>query len=456
AGIPRVAAANVDGTVLFFTAVLAILTNVLFSLAPALRAVRVDLTGGLKDGSQAVSTDACRQRFRNALVVAELALAVVLLVGAGLMLRSLWALQRVQLGFDPTNVPTMRVALPQAGYATPEQVVAFYDRLLARVRELPDVRSAGAVRALPLGSTIGDWGLIVDGYVPPPGTNAKGDWQIVTDGYFEAMGERILRGRALNAGDTTDGMLVAVVNEELARRYFAGRDPIGGRLKIGGRERPWVTIVGVVADVRHNGITQVIKEKFYVPHAQWHRATGNTVRGMTLVVRSAADPQGLARAVREEIRTLDAALPVANVRTMTEVVGATLSAPRFAGILFAAFAALALLLSAIGIYGVLSYLVTRRMREIGIRLAIGARRTQVLGMVLRSALGLALVGIVVGLLAAAVTSQLMRGLLHDVAPGDPMTFATVGAALVVVAVLASLVPALRATRIDPAVALRTE
>jgi predicted permease len=324
------------------------------------------------------------------------------------------------------------------------------------VRALPGVRAAGAVRSLPLGSTIGDWGLVVDGHVPPPGTGAKGDWQIVTEGYFEAMGERIVRGRAITAADTANTMLVAVINEELARRYLAGRDPIGGRMKIGGIARPWVTIVGVTADVRHNGITEVIKEKFYVPHAQWHKSTGNPMRSMTLVVKSIGDPQSLAGAIRSEIRALDAALPVADVRTMAEVVGATLSAPRFAGMLLGAFALLALLLSAIGIYGVLSYLVSRRMREIGIRLAIGARRAQVLGMVLRSALGLALAGIVIGLVVAAWAARLMTGLLHDVRPGDPATFAAVGAALVIVALLASLVPALRAARIDPAIALRTE
>jgi putative ABC transport system permease protein len=456
ASIPRVAAVSVDGRVLLFTAAVALLTSVIFSLAPALRAVRLDLTDALKDGSQNASTGAGRQRFRNSLVIGEMALAVVLLVGAGLMLRSLAALQRVELGFDPSNVLTMRVALPQPGYPSPEHVVGFYQRLLERVRALPGVRAAGAVRSLPLGSTIGDWGLVVDGHVPPPGTGAKGDWQIVTEGYFEAMGERIVRGRAITAADTANTMLVAVINEELARRYLAGRDPIGGRMKIGGIARPWVTIVGVTADVRHNGITEVIKEKFYVPHAQWHKSTGNPMRSMTLVVKSIGDPQSLAGAIRSEIRALDAALPVADVRTMAEVVGATLSAPRFAGMLLGAFALLALLLSAIGIYGVLSYLVSRRMREIGIRLAIGARRAQVLGMVLRSALGLALAGIVIGLVVAAWAARLMTGLLHDVRPGDPATFAAVGAALVIVALLASLVPALRAARIDPAIALRTE
>ena len=352
----------------------------------------------------------------------------------------------------------MRIALPQTTHPTPEQVSAFYRRLLERVRQMPGVRSAGAVRALPLGSTIGDWGLLVEGYVPPPGTNAKGDWQIVTDGYFEAMGERIIRGRGITAADTADGMLVAVVNEELARRYFPGREAIGGRVKVGSNnpQRPWLTIVGIVGDVRHNGLTEVIKEKFYIPHAQWPKASGNTARGMTLVVKSTASPESLAGVIRAEIRSLDASLPVADVRTMAEVVGATLSAPRFAGILLASFAGLALLLSAIGIYGVLSYLVSRRVREIGIRLAIGAPRAQVMQMVLRDAFGLALAGIALGLAASAWTARLMAGLLHGVAPGDPATFIVVGVSLATVAILASLVPALRATRIDPLVALKSE
>ena len=202
ADIPRIASVGLDISVLVFTAVVALLTSVLFSLAPALRALRIDLTESLKDGGQSVSSGGARQRFRNALVVVQMALAVLLLVGAGLMLRSLWSLQAVPIGFDPTNVLTMRVALPQASYASPEQVVGFYERLVDRVRTLPGVRTAGAARLLPLGSTIGDFGLMVDGYVPPPGTNAKGDWQIVTDGYVEAMGERVVRGRTITAADT--------------------------------------------------------------------------------------------------------------------------------------------------------------------------------------------------------------------------------------------------------------
>jgi putative ABC transport system permease protein len=457
ANIPRVAGVTLDARVLLFTAVVAILTSVLFSLVPALRAMKTDLTDSLKDGGQSASTGGGRQRFRNALVVVEMALAVVLLVGAGLMLRSLWALQRVPLGFDPTSVLTMRIALPAASYESPEQVEVFFQQLSERVRQLPGVRAAGAARSLPLGSPIGDFGLMVEGYQPPPGTNAKGDWQIVTDGYLAAMGERVIRGRGIEPTDTGGSMLVALVNEEMARLYWNGRDPIGGRLKIGGDpKRPFVTVVGVVADVRHNGITDVVKEKFYVPHTQWNTAVGFPIRGMTLVIRAGGDPWALVGPTRQAVRSLDPSLPVANIRLMDDVVGAALSTPRFTGILLGSFAVLALLLSAIGIYGVLSYLVSRRTREIGIRVAIGAGRAEVLRLILRNGISLALAGVAIGIGFALWASRLMSGLLHDVRPGDPVTFTAVGLLLTGVALIASLVPAWRATRVDPVVALKTE
>ncbi len=388
-----------------------------------------------------------------------MALAVVLLVGAGLMLRSIWALQREPIGFDPANVLTMRLPLTATpNYAAPEQVVQFYQNLLDRVRALPGVRSAGAARLLPLGSTIGDFGLRIDGYVPPPGTGAKGDWQIVTDGYLEAMGERVVQGRGFQRSDTSDSQLVALVNEELVRRYLSGQNPIGARLKVGGgaMDRPWVTVVGVVANVHHNGITDVVKEKFYIPHTQWHLSTGQPIRAMSLVVRSSVDPGSLARSIRQEVRALDPALPVAQVRTMQEVVSATMSGSRFVGVLLATFAAIALALSAIGIYGVLSYLVTRRTREIGIRLAIGAGRREVLRLVLGSGFTLALAGLALGIAIAALTMQFMRALLHNVEPIDAPTFVAVAVLLSLVALLASLVPAWRAARVDPVVALKTE
>jgi predicted permease len=460
ASIPRVASVTLDLRVLAFVVFAALLTTILFSLAPALRAVKVDLTDSLKDGNQSSSSGGARQRFRNGVVIVEMALAAILLVGASLMLRSLWSLQSIPIGLDPSNVLTMRVSLPATSYASSEEVVTFFQRLLDRVRTLPGVTIAGAARLLPLGSTIGDFGLLVDGYTPPPGTGAKGDWQIVTDGYLEAMGERLVSGRTITPSDTSDSQLVALVNETLVRLYFNGRDPIGGRMKIGGgpaSTRPWITVVGVVADVRHNGITEPVKEKFYIPHTQWHRSLGNPIRGMSLVVKtSSLDPQTLVGPIRQEIRAMDPNLPVAAIRTMDDVVGATLSSPRFTGVLLAVFAAVALVLSAIGIYGVLSYLVSRRTREIGIRLAVGAGRAQVLGMVLRSGLSLALGGMLAGLAIAFVVSRSMQNLLHGVSPTDPLTFGVVAAALTMVATVASLVPAWRAMRVDPVVALKTE
>jgi predicted permease len=387
-----------------------------------------------------------------------MALAVVLLMGAGLMLRSLWSLQRVDLGLQSSNVLTMRLALPQASYQQPEQVVQFFQQLVDRVRSVPGVRSAGAARSLPLANTIGDWGLMVDGYVPPPGTNAKGDWQIVTDGYIESIGERVIRGRSITAADRTDTQPVALINETMARTYWSGREAIGGRMRLGGSNpnRPFVTVVGIVADVKHNGITDVVKEKFYIPHTQWHISTGNPIRSLALVVKAQGDPASIVSAVRQEIRAMDPTLPIANVRTMDDVIGATLSAPRFTGMLLTAFAGLALLLSAIGIYGVLSYVVSRRTREIGIRVAIGAGRMQVLRLVLGQGLVLTLTGVFIGLVAAFWASALMRDLLYGVTPTDPLTFVAVGVVLTLIALLASLVPALRATRVDPLVALKAE
>ena len=455
--IPRVSGSTVDWRVLAFTIAVALLTTVIFSLAPAARILRADLTDSMKEGGGNATTGGTRRRFRNALVVAEMALAVVLLIGAGLMLRTLWSLQRIDLGFNPAGVLTMRISLPQASYPEPAQVVGFYSRLMERIRTVPGIDAAGAARSLPLGSTIGDFGLRVDGYVPPPGTGAKGDWQIATDGYLEAMGERIVRGRGIAASDTSESQLVALINEEMARRYWDGRDPVGGRFTIGNRaDRPWVTVIGIVGAVRHNGITDVVKEKFYVPHAQWHKSVGNPIRSMTLVVRANGNPSALTSPVREVIREMDPNLPVADIRSMDEVVGSALSTPTFMSVLLSIFAALALSLSAIGIYGVLSYVVSRRTREIGIRVAIGAGRGRVLRMVLGSGVSLALAGIAAGLALAFGVTRLLRGLLHGVTPADPATFVVVTVALAGVAALASAVPAWRASRVDPVIALKSE
>jgi putative ABC transport system permease protein len=457
AGIPRLAEARVDTWVALFTFAVAVVVAVLFSIIPALRVVGVDLTEHLKEGSQNATVGSARQRFRSALIVIETALAVVLLVGAGLMLRSLAELHRINLGFVADDVITMRVSVPAASYESPLQVVNFFRQLVERTRALPGVESAAAVRSLPLASTIGDFGLFVEGYVPPPGQNAKGDWQIATDGYLETLGERLVRGRSIRPSDDENGQLVGLINEEMARRYWADADPVGRRFRIGQNpSRPWVTVVGIVRDVRHNGVTEVIKEKFYIPHAQWHRSVGFPMRSMYLVVRGRDRVETLLPSIRREVRALDPSIPLASVMTMEHIVDTALSQPRFTSALFTIFSLLALILAAVGIYGVLSYLVTQRTREIGIRMAIGAAPRDVSRLVLLRGVLLAGTGVAIGALGALALGRTVAVLLYEVPPHDPLTLAAGAFVLLVVAAIASVIPARRATRVDPVVALRAE
>jgi putative ABC transport system permease protein len=457
AGIPRLAEARIDLAVAAFTFFIAVVVAVLFSAAPAFRIFRTDLTEHLKEGNQNATVGGGRQRYRAALIVTETALAVVLLVGAGLMLRTLDKLQRIDLGLDPSNVLTMRVSVPASGYEAPEAAVNFYRQLVARVRALPGVKHAAAVRSLPLASTIGDFGLRIEGYMPPPGQNAKGDWQIATDGYLETLGERLVRGRSVHASDNENSMLVGLVNEHMAKVYWPGQDPIGRRFSVGSSPtRPWVTVVGIVRDVRHNGVTGVVKEKFYIPHAQWHKSVG-PMRSMYLVVRGeGGDVAGLVPSIRGELRSIDPKIPLASVRTMDDVVDAALSAPRFTSALFTIFSALAVLLAAVGIYGVLSYLVTQRTREIGIRLAIGASPAAVSREVLGRGLLMAASGVAIGAGVAFLLGRAVSVLLYDVKPTDPLTFIAGGTVLLAVASVASYIPARRATTVDPVVALKAQ
>jgi predicted permease len=454
--LPRADAIALDWRVTGFAIVLSISTLVLFALLPAWRAARVDLVDTLKDGSQAASTGARRQRLRGALVVAEIAMALILLTGAGLLLRSLWNLQRIDLGFNADRVLTMRLALPASQYQTPEQTVGFYERLLANVRALPGVEQAGLIRLLPLATAIGDWGLTIEGYTPPPGVGTPGDWQIATAGGPEALGERLVAGRWLTDADRDGTLDVALINESMAQKYWPGEDPLGRRFRQGNQSRPWITVVGVVGDVRHNGITAEVKPKFYRAFSQWHRSSGGPARNMTLVLKTAGGPLDLVQPVRAEIRRLDANLPIAAIQTMQDVVDNSIATPRLTGTLLTAFAGLALLLAAVGIYGVLSYVVTQRRQEIGVRMAIGAAPGRVLRLVLRQGLIYAAIGAVVGIAGALVTSRLLTSLLHGVAPVDPPTFVVAPIVLMAVAAVASLLPAYRATRVDPMQAMRTD
>jgi putative ABC transport system permease protein len=347
--------------------------------------------------------------------------------------------------------------LPPATYATPQQVTGTFERLLERVRTLPGVERAGLMRSLPLGTTIGDSGFMVEGYVPPdPAAFPKGDWQVVSSDALEALGERVVRGRSITAADDAESPPVALVNETMARMYWPGQDPIGRRIRQGGPDRPWMTVVGIVADVRHNGIEVPIKGKYYRAHTQFPLTSNFVIRNMHLVVKSDRDPMSLVGPIRAEVTRLDPSLPIANIRTMDDVVAASMSKPRLAGSVLLLFAALALLLAAIGLYGVLAFVVSQRQHEIGIRMAVGADPGRVRRSVLGQGVALAAVGIVAGAAVSLALGQLIRGLLHGVSPYDPITFGVVPAVLLTVAVLASWIPAHRATRINPILALKSE
>ena len=454
--IPRAASIEVDLSVVVFTVALAFLTTVLVSLLPALRTARADLVMSLREGATRTATS--REGFRSALVVAEMALAVVLLTGAGLMIRSLHALRSVDLGFAPENVLTLRVSLPSASYETSERVVQFFGRLLSETRALPGVVSAGALRSLPLASPIGDWGVDVEGYVETPGDNAKGDWQVASEGASEALGERLVAGRFFTAEDRIDSQPVALVNETMANRYWGGADPVGRRMRMGSDapERPWATVVGVVKDLRHNGVTEPVKDKFYVPHSQFHRSTGFAIRTMTLVVRTEDSPSALVSPIRSIMRGMDPNLPVSAVRLMEDVVNDSIATTRFTGLLLGLFAAVALALASVGVYAVLSYLVSRRTQEIGIRIAMGADTKDVLRLVAGKGFLVCAAGIALGLGASLGLGRLIASLLHGVRPLDPATFLSVPAVLSFVALAACYLPARRAARVDPLAALRME
>ncbi|MEZ5317475.1 MAG: ABC transporter permease [Vicinamibacterales bacterium] len=450
--IPRAGDVAVDGLVLAFLVGASTVAALLCALPPAIRALRLDLVHGLKDGGTRASAGRARLRLRHALVVAQVALAVVLLSGAGLMLRSLWSLQRIDLGFRPEGALTARIAVPSRPYDTAARQEDFFRRVLTGVRALPGVEAAGLVRSLPLGAQIGDWGVRVEGYTPPQGENAKGDWQVITDGALAALGARVVHGRDFTAADTAESMPVALVNETMASAYWPGGDAIGGRFVQGGSPDP-VTVVGIVADIRHNGVEAPIKTKFYRPYAQFAEAF-EPLGGGTLVARTTGDPLALAAPIRGVVRALDPGVPLAAVRPLDAVVATALTAPRLTSTVLGAFAVVALLLGAIGIYGLLAFVVEERSHELGIRMAVGARGGQIISLVVRHGVTLAAAGAVAGSAVAAVATRAIASQLHGVSPLDPASFVAAPAILIATAVVASLIPAWRGARVDPVVTLR--
>jgi putative ABC transport system permease protein len=455
--LPRASEITLDGAVLCFTLLASMGAGVIFSLAPAVRFSKPDLNEDLKPGGGMMTLSLSRLSPGSLLVVAEVALALALLLGAGLLLNSFVRIHRVNTGFDSRNALTMQLSLPQSKYSTGAQMESFHRQILERVETLPGVEAAGLINELPLGGGDRDFpAFTIDGQASTPGA----DWftnsvSVVSPGYFRAMGTPLVRGRLFDARDSELSERVIIVNEAAARRYWQGRDPVGCR--ISALNAYFFVVVGVVADVRHQGLESETNPRVYLPHTQvMERMKASLLRSMTLVLRSAAPSESLIAAVRREVSAVDREQPVSNIRTMRQVVAASVAERAFTTALLGAFAALALLLALIGIYGVMSYVVTQRTHEIGVRVALGARSSDILRLALMQGMRLAFAGLIVGAPASLALTQLMKGLLFGVSATDPLTFGAAAALLMAVALLAALVPARRATKVDPLVAIRNE
>ncbi|HEX2253289.1 MAG TPA: ABC transporter permease [Thermoanaerobaculia bacterium] len=457
--VPRAAGIQLDGRAFAFTAAVALLTGLLFGLAPALRARAGDLFAGLKDGGR-TSAGLSTLGVRRVLVAAELALATLLVLGAGLLLRSFWTLQQVDPGFDPGGTLSFQISLPSASYPDSPGVRAFYDRLLERLEALPGVATAAAFSGLPPARDVNANSTEFEGVEETEDRPANVDYyQIVTPGYFQAMGVPIVAGRPFQAGDTPTSAPVAVINQALAERFYPNENPVGKRIRRGwfGDDEPWYTVVGVAADVKQGGIDQPTGTELYLLHGQWDNVEGlSPPRTLYLAVRTAGDPLAQVPGVRRAVGALDPSLPLAEVKTLDRAVADSLTRPRFVTLLVAVFAAIALLLAAVGTYGVLAYAVEERRHEVGVRMALGADAGRVLRMVVGQGMRPVIAGLVLGLAGALLTGRLLASQLYGVTATDPVTYAVVPAVLVAVALVACLIPGRSATRTDPATALRSD
>jgi putative ABC transport system permease protein len=450
--IPSTVEINLDWRVVGFTLALSLLTGMVFGLAPALQISKTDVQEALKEGGNSGSSPRGNW-LRSLLVVAEVASALVLLVGAGLLIKSFTRLQSIDPGFRSENVLTMKLALPDTKYNSQPAATAFYKQLLERVETLPGVESAGVINLLPVQQSGTNGEIEVEGQEPAqPGKSPLVEVRTASPDYFRALGIPLVAGRFFNAADEEKSAQVVIVNEKFARRLIPNQDPLGKRIKTdtGGP----ITIVGVVGDVKQSGLTAEVRPELFSPYTQafWPGMNQN----MSLVVRTSHDPASLTAAIRKEVLAVDPAQPVYGVQTMEAVLGRAVSYQRLNMQLLGIFAALALLLAVIGIYSVMSYLVTQHTREIGIRMALGAQPRDVLKLVLGQGMILTLVGIGLGLLGAFMLTRLMSSLLYGVTATDPLTYVVVSALLVFVALFACYVPARRAMKVDPMVALRYE
>lgn len=449
--IPRLTEIGLDGEVLLFTAALSIATGLFFGSFPILRYRPDRLAGSLKDGARPGSEGRERRLARDSLVVVQVALALLLLVGSGLMIRSFRALHSIDPGFAADGVLTMSIALPESEYPAGVEVTQFWRRLTERLADLPGVEAVGAVNHLPLAGGIrsGDVDIedqpVPDGAIPP-----LAEKKFITPGYFQALRIPVLEGRALEPGDGDDGFHAVVVNRSFAQHWWPEASALGKRIRLG-EDTDWSEIVGVVADVRFRSLEQPPQDAVYFPVP-----TGSAGRAMSLAVRTGADPRAFMTTVRREVWAMDPNLPIADPRAMSDILADSMERTSFTMIMLGIAAAVALLLGTLGIYGVISYAVSRRTRELGIRIALGATAGRVRRTVVREGLVLAGAGVVIGTVAAATLSGILGGLLYEVSASDPLTYALVAGVLMAGAALASYVPARRASAIDPMEALRKE
>jgi len=443
---------QINAAVLGFTLGISLLTGVIFGLVPAFEATRLNLTESLKEGGKNIGGSTRSHRLRNSLVIAEIALALVLLVCAGLLIRSFARLQSVDPGFNASNVLTMKVGLPGRKYDTDQKRISFFREAIAQMQALPGVESAGAVSFLPFASPHAGTLVEIEGRPKMPPGQGLGTGVIVTDlNYFRTMQIPLKRGRLYTDQEAAEMRHVVVVNEAFARTNFPGEDPLGKRVVIYMKDdnQP-CEIIGIVGDSKHMNLDAEVKPMSYWPHPEL------VYSGMTFVIRTQGEPTAVANAARNVIRTLDPEQPVADVRTMESLIGTSVARARFNTLLLTIFAVVALLLAGVGIYGVMAYSVAQRTHEIGVRMALGARAGDVLKLVVRRGMTLALAGVALGVIASFALTRLMETLLFNVSATDPLTFAGVPLLLVLVALLACLIPARRAAKVDPMIALRYE
>ncbi|HZE70081.1 MAG TPA: ABC transporter permease [Pyrinomonadaceae bacterium] len=450
---PALSDIHLDMRTLAFTLVVTVVTALLFGMAPALQISNLNLVESLKQADRNAGASASHNRLRSALIVSEIALTLVLLVGAGLLIRTVMRLNEVDKGFNAQNVLAMTIGLPAIKYPKPENYVSFFQQVLKRIEALPGVKAAGITSVLPLSDNFDGRGLVVEDRPQPPGEEISVDLYVTSPSYLKALEIPLVKGRSISEYDTKHSDNVALINERMATQLWPNEEPLGKRIKFPGSEKnpqPWRTIVGVVSDVSQYALDKQAPMQIYLPHAQFPTSFNS------IVIKTEGNSAALAAAVRDEVLAVDRDQAVFNVTTLDQLIARSIQLRTFFMGLLMAFAGLALILAAVGIYGVMSYAVTQRTREIGIRMALGAQGRDVLRLVVKGGMTLALIGVTIGMLAALVLTRLLTSLLFGITPTDGPTFVVVLSLVMIVALLACCIPAVRATRVDPLVALRYE